>query len=73
MHYRKQEQCTHIRLGGVALLDRDLGLRRLGDGERELELDLERDLDLVLDLDLLLLILGGGCLGGDLDLDRDLN
>ena len=66
---------TYIRLGGVALLDRDLGLLRLGEGDRELELDLDRDRDLVLDLDLLLPLLGGGALGDgvrDRDLDRDL-
>ena len=63
-------------LGGVALRDLDLGLRRLGgvlddDLEDDLDLDLDRDLDLDadrdldLDLDLLLdrLLL---CWAGDL-------
>ena len=58
-------------LGGVALLDLDLCLRRTGDLERDLELERDRDLDKLL-RDVRLVLLGGG-LTGDLDRERDLD
>ncbi len=66
-------------LGGVALLERDRGLRLRGDGDRVLERDLERELDLERDLERDLLcerVLlwrrrggGGGALTGERDRD----